>query len=785
MKRPIVVLFALLAVFVVCAAGFLVYRNSWSWDALASGRILRNSAEAPFALKFPTAAWPMPDGGYAVLDDEGRRIVRMDAQAVLRWTVGNDGFYGRFLSVDADDKGFLYAIDTGISGSDITKLHTATGPETAAQTGVQSPAIGGSQGDTQTPPLAGAEGDTVRPGQASSAAQVQIEASASGDALRYERVMRIGLDGNPAGVLVQKAFSGTGGFVRGSLRVAGNAAWYLFAGDDGLVSLAKVGLDDGKERVVVKTEWAVRRASIAPDGQDAYIAVGGGLVRWSGGRFEALAEHADELPYPSEARIGPDGALYVSDPSIGVLARIAADGKLTRALDAQSLGTASVRPVGIVFDAFAMNETGYTIVDQSSCMILSVGFDGRVTRMIRSVTLPQGVVARERVAWAFALAAAAIALALAATGVVLSLSRGPAFLSALAAALAVLAVSTVVALAWTSASSRASAAAAEEAAFSRLRAAAVAGASAMDPEAMAAVDSPADYGGPAWDRLRDSLQSVAERSPADGSVPMYAILYRERDGALRFVCDARGEYRPGLPQRYAFPEYRRVLREASPATGIIEDSQGRWLAAMAPVKGPDGSVAGLLELSVPRPEPRALGLSALALAAVAAAFLASFAGFWFLFSARRRRAAESAGTERRGERAASGPYAAAAAPNPAGTLGLAAASGEERPEASPPPDSSQAAEDPERLRARRLNALHLKALARLKAGDAPAAAALLERLVREDPGNVKALNNLGVAYRRAGRAGEALACLERCVALDPGNEETRRNLERVRGQPAP
>jgi len=76
--------------------------------------------------------------------------------------------------------------------------------------------------------------------------------------------------------------------------------------------------------------------------------------------------------------------------------------------------------------------------------------------------------------------------------------------------------------------------------------------------------------------------------------------------------------------------------------------------------------------------------------------------------------------------------------------------------------------------------LHRQAIAALKDGNVDGAAALLERILLENPEDSRALNNLGVACKRQGRLGAAIAYLERALALEPDNADTRANLERLR-----
>lgn len=703
MKRFLIVgLFALLPL-VACLAGLWYHRSSLSWDAVATGRVFAKPAEAEYPMRFPEAAFPQPDGGFAILDDGGRRLLRVDAQGTFQWAAGNDGTYGSFIACDAGADGTLYAIDR-------------------------------------------------LPGQP-----------------RVERVVRIGPDGLPAGVISQKTFQGSGGYVPGSLRIAGEEAWYLFTGDDGYTSLARADLDSNREKTVIKTEWRIGRASLAVRDGEVYLAVGGGLLRFASGRFQSLPEYADELPHPGEVRVAPDGRLLVSDASKGVLAALGPDGGLSTVLDAESLGKASVRPTGIIFDSFSLRDSAFVMVDQASNMVMVVEGDGRVSKLLRTITWPERSVVLERRAWLLAAASAALALVGLALLLSLAAHRSAPLPSSLIRALPVFALAlagSVAAFSLLRSNARDGLIRSE---LDGLKEAALRGAVTLPLDLVAGVDGPEDKDGPAWQALKERLAALAGASSHDGKNP-FAILYRESAGALRFIADARGDFTPGLPQRYAFPEYRRVFREANPDTGILVDGKGRWLAAMAPLKDSQGHAVAILELSLPEPPPPAIMPGLLDWLAAGFAYL----GTAFLAYLRLRRArSQTVTTRAESEEPDTAPLAPApmqAAPP------LEPQRHEVNPHDAHPHDASH------REAPRKEHALAVKAL---KEGRNREAVELLRSILKDDPADARALNNLAVAYKRSGEPGAAMDCLERCLALDPSNQEARRNLERLRAAPRP
>jgi tetratricopeptide (TPR) repeat protein len=226
---------------------------------------------------------------------------------------------------------------------------------------------------------------------------------------------------------------------------------------------------------------------------------------------------------------------------------------------------------------------------------------------------------------------------------------------------------------------------------------------------------------------------------------------------------------------------------------MVEDPQGRWLAAAASIRD-KGTVAALLEFSL-SPAPRllfarpAFSLTRLALALPGLALL--FLCPWLFIKAgirsKEKRAALRAKLEAEAEANADSEAGAEAdeeadADEETEAGGGAAGSGEGGTRRS---DAVKAPLGAGKLVARSERSVsvreaHKKAAAALNAGRPELAARILEALVVQRPKDAQAFNNLGIAYKRMGSLAKALACLERAATLDPTNGSTRANLEKIR-----
>ncbi|TFG84398.1 MAG: tetratricopeptide repeat protein [Spirochaetales bacterium] len=688
-----------------------------------------------FPLSFPRSAFAMPDGGYVVAEDGGR-IIRTTAEGDVLWVAGRDSLYGSITAVDVADDGTVYVLD---------------------RLDVEVP-TGGEPGTWQ----------------------------------RFERLIRIGIDGEPAGVLTQKRFSDTGGFVRGSLRAYGDSLWYLFAADDGLVSLAKVGLKDGRERVVIKTDWSMGAASVAPGGPEGAVAIAtaGAIVRYVRGRFELLSELKDDLAFPTDVRYLPDGSLLAVDAYRGNIALVATDGTVSRLIDRSALSGISRDGRGPILETVSVRGNRISFVEQASSVVVS--WD-RMARTLRTAPIPElddGTVRKGMMAWAMAAGTALAVIIVIMTLIASMIRRGPIMLAGLAGAVPGL-LAAAIFVGWIAHDDAVSVTAERNlAGRARLEAIAERSVGGIDAALVERVRTPADFGGEPWIALRSKLADLARSAADSGVSTAYVTLYSRSDGILRFVCDNVGVYRPGLPQRYGLEEYASAFGNGQAVSGTIQDPNGFWLAGAAAVKDASGIAIAYLEVSgpatvtplavVPSWNGARMALGAGALALVAACG-------WIGLTLRRRfrihdrKAAEA--------RAAAEAAACEEKKEERPAEGNVPAEGNRTAETASPAEVEFAARDRIKEssagsavpRGSRVNIkdAHRYAIIALKRGDCEQAAKVLERILVARPADTRALNNLAVAYLRLGRSAEAIRCLERAVVLDPQNAGARANLAKL------
>lgn len=692
-----------LAWFICCAA--LAAAAAW----MAYGRREAMAMALPGAepgYRFPAAAFALPDGDFAVVEERGR-ILRLSPAGELRWATRPGEFYGLFIGVDAAEDGALYAID-------------------------------------------------------------RIDGGAG--AARFERVVRIGTDGSPAGVLVQKRFSGAGGFVPGSLAVKDGFAWYLFADDAGRLSLAKAGLRDARERVLVKADWSLPYASLAPaeGGERVIIAGPGGLVAYEGEGFRLMAEYADDFPYPARVRFAGDGALLVADAYRSMLFRAEPDGGSSPLLSPSLLAPMGDAPP--VIGDFSIRGSSILFVERMSGSIVSYQADSSAMRTLPAPVPGQAALARARVGWFFAAAAMAFALLGLAWPWILALSRGPAPI-AFAAGLLPALLATLALAAWFGRADALRSAASSEAELREALALAVSGlARSLDPAAAEGLRFPADAAKPSY---RDLVGALAAASRGVGLEGIYASAYTVSAGRLRYLADQDGAVRPGQPQPYAPGEYLRLSAGLPAASAAYGDPYGDWIAAAVAIGG--GEAAYIVELSAARPRaalvmsPRIEGLRWAWLAGlIATAAIGAWSG---LALSKRGRARYEAALA-----AAADERAGADGEGPRGEPAAAAPVSEE-----PGRGAIASGTAPRRRRTRLSPAeAHRLAAGYIRRGRPEVAAEILEGLIGLRPRDAKAFNNLGIAYKRMGKLAKALACVERAAELDPTNGETKANLERLR-----
>lgn len=693
-----------LAWFLCCAA--LAAAAAWMAYGRRDAMAIALPGSEP-GYRFPAAAFALPDGDFAVVEERGR-ILRLSPAGELRWATKPGEFYGLFLGVDAAEDGSLYAIDRLEGG---------------------------------------------------------------GSAARFERVVRIGADGSPAGILVQKRFSGAGGFVPGSLAVKEGFAWYLFADDAGRLSLAKAGLRDARERVLVKTDWSLPYASLAPaeGGERAVIAGPGGLIAYEGEGFRLMSEYADDFPYPTRVRFAADGTILVADAYRSMLFRAEADGGSSPLLSPSLLAPMSDEPP--VIGDFSIRGGSVIFVERMSGSIVSYQADSSTIRSLPAPAPGQAAIARSRIGWFFAAAAMAFALLGLAWPWLLALRRGPAPIAFAAGILPALLAALALA-AWFGRADALRSAASSEAELREALALAVSGlAQSSDPDAAEGLRFPADASKPSYRELSGALAAASRGVGLEG---LYASAYTVSAGRLRYLADQAGAVWPGQPQPYAPKEYLR-LAAGSPATAAAyRDPYGDWITAAIAIG--EGEAAYIVELSVARPRaplvvtPRIEGLRWAWLAGlIASAAIGAWSGVAMSKRGRARYAAAlaaAAAAEREGADG-EGPREEPAADAPASD--------------EPGREAIDSGPSPRKRRTRLSQAeAHRLAAAYIKRGRPEVAAEILEGLIGLRPRDAKAFNNLGIAYKRMGKLAKALACVERAAELDPTNGETKANLERLR-----
>lgn len=667
-----------------------------------------------------------------------------------------------------------------------------------------------------------------------------------GDEQRFERIVRLNAEGQPAGVLVQKRFSKDGGFVPGALRVWGDSVYYLYSDDDGLSSLARVNIVDGKEHVIIKTDWALNRASLAAGGPDGAVAIAaaGAVVRYVRGRFELLSELNDDIEYPTEIRYRLDGTLLVADPYLGRIVSLAPDGAVKTVLDQTSLSAAAPKGSAAILDSFSVRGERIALVEGASSAVLVYDRLAAQFKPAPAPVLPESELRLSILAWACAGAAALSALMAVLIALVAVIRKAPVPLAAIAASLPALAALGILALSWARSDALAGAEAAMAERLDALAADAARAAPALPRAALAALDAPDDY---ASDEYKEAAAALAGIRLSAGDQEPYAVALRRSGGVFRFVVDSDASVRPGLPQRFVLPSYAAALEGGDSARGILRDAAGEWLAAAVPLRDDSGAVLALLELSVPLPKYPVLvvpGQSLARLAMAGGAVLAALACALLAAGVRMRSAEASRNVPDGGLFAAAlsgedgagrdepsgdqegdeaGPPLASdtelherfgipampsmddagptdySIPEPdlpeepaaMGDSGFdlpdfgdeGASQPPQVPEARLPPKLAPPAERPKP--AAGLAASHRKAIDALKRGDAGTAAILLEDILAGHPNDPRVLNNLGIAYKRLGRLSDAIRCVRKAVALEPGNANTRANLERLEAAARP
>ena len=100
MNRSIAIFSIILVLFLISTSFAWLYR-----DGLA-----RRPGDGSFNLLSPLSAFPLPNGGSAIVDPDSDRMARINAAGLIRWEIRPRALFGRFLSVDASPDGMLYGI---------------------------------------------------------------------------------------------------------------------------------------------------------------------------------------------------------------------------------------------------------------------------------------------------------------------------------------------------------------------------------------------------------------------------------------------------------------------------------------------------------------------------------------------------------------------------------------------------------------------------------------------------------------------------------------------------
>ena len=711
MKRLMILLAFILVVFLVLAGFSWAYREG----------LAREPGDRGFPLIMPLSAFPMPDGGFAIIDSDSERIVRFNAAGQIRWGIPPQSLFGRFLAVDASPDGMLYGID------EIMQPH----------------------------------------------------ATVSGLTERFHRLVHIGLDGSLVAVLLERRITSGTGFIPGSLRVQGDELWYLY-NDGTSTQLASLDLATQSERIHIQSDWVLDRASLAPGGPEGIVAVAaeGGLALFKRDRFETLSEYALRLPFPACIRYDEQGRLYVADPVAGVILRLAPglEPEVILALPAALDDTAPRLNRRVALDNFALSTEGLVLVDPQTSSILVVDPDPRaaagqvrILRELSSFTVLDSDVQRSWLSWmllAGSLISGLLFLPLLVYGLAAIAPKPLALFGAVLPGL--MGIALTLALTWYAGElDRQSAT--EESGLERLRTAAVAGAGALsgsdwygsrtesetssgilartstgvtsDATASTRVATVAGVihprGSAGWETLRQTLASMVDQGLYGGWPPVSAVLYLESAGVYRYICDSDGLHIPGMEPVLVPASFALAGSLRRPMVGKVESGGTSWLSAVTLLGSPVGGSSILLEMTSPASMPHpgwlqrlvaryVAGLGSGILSACLVLALAAFVGLPLLV-ARHHEATELLESRIR----------------------LASIADKRR------------------------------AVAALKAGKADEARLILEKLVEENPDDLQVRNNLGAAYVRLGLIDEARSCFDAVIQAQPGNLAAKANLARL------
>lgn len=526
-------------------------------------------------LEAPVAAFAPADDSLVIIDRSGYRLLALDGQQNLFWSSENSDLYGRIIAADMNNASVIYVID---------------------------------------------------------------QATDEDPAWRYERIVRVGPDGQPAGVILQKKVQGFAGFVHGALASSDDFLWFLFADNDGYVSLYELTINSGQEKLVFKTEWSLPSASLAvrPVDQTFVISAGGGLLRFDQGRFELLSEYRQAMPYASFVRYDQGGRLLAADSHSGVLAVLedplkpktllrqsdSGFGQLTAAAADPRLEAWLLRASGLdalqdqadpasTMDFFSLHKQGFLTVDKMNNRVSSFSAQGIADSVLESVALGSSARNRNILAWVFVAAACfllILLLVLLLLKILLLAHPVVAMVTTCIPPLMLIVLAVLISmfhgqLQLTNA--------AQERGLAELRGFVQSGAAGLDTTLLQIAKTDSGYDNRVISSLQQSLRQLLASSGRQTSYRL--AVYGLEDKLWIHLADSRSLALPGLNYRHASSEavsrlyageaYSSIQRRPLDSSALSTSPFVYRSVALAPLHDADGKLVGLLELTAAAAAP--------------------------------------------------------------------------------------------------------------------------------------------------------------------------------------
>lgn len=147
--------------------------------------------------------------------------------------------------------------------------------------------------------------------------------------IQYERLIRFDVyTGKPLETIAQYKPADKRNFVPRSLTVAQNALYYLDRDSDDIVYLKKRVLPSGEEKGLFRTKWNIENAELAIIGSKIFIKSEGNILLYSSGILQSLPEINKTVRYCSAIASGAEDTLLIADASSGSVFRYLSNGKL-------------------------------------------------------------------------------------------------------------------------------------------------------------------------------------------------------------------------------------------------------------------------------------------------------------------------------------------------------------------------------------------------------------------------------------------------------------------------